>query len=647
MNIRFNRAGGVALLLCLLVSLFSLAGCQSGGTEVGNPSADSQSSGFADDRQLEIYVKEQLATTVVEGTWNVIMDPSSPTTNDGSEGDAEARDHSDTNIQEPGVDEADKMKTDGSYLYVAQQAGVRIVKLEAGGAMSAIAQVPAGGPVDSLYLYQSKLVALYHPTDAAGTDWCGVGDPSILVPCWIPAKAQTGVLIVDVQDPSNPVQLSNQIFDGSLVSSRRIEGKLHLVSRFMPDLPPLEHVYYATVGGKDDVVQRNRDALKGLSLNQLLPSFESRDAQGNVTQSGRLIATENFLRPTQPQGGSIVTISTFDLDKPQDAVVQSIGAVLDARHVYASTAAMYLAAETLDADGQVNTFFHKFDLNGERVAYAASGSVPGSVLNQFSLGEYEGVLRVATSTWSGGLANHVYCLRQEEGGLSIVGRLENLAPGERLYAARFIGTRGFLVTFVMIDPLFTLDLSDPTAPKVVGELKVPGYSDYIHPLGEDFLLTIGKSTTLYNGSTLLQGLQLSIFDVRDFANPALLFKEEIGVRGTGSQALYDHKAFTYWAANGLLAIPVNLYEFQTEPATPWAFGQPTFAGLYVYRVNPDTGFTFLGRIDTGSSIAMELYAPWTRGLFAAESVYAVTAPGIFSAQLSDIENTVTALNISP
>ncbi|HEX9778447.1 MAG TPA: beta-propeller domain-containing protein [Geopsychrobacteraceae bacterium] len=664
MKTRFGRWGWLRGWFCLLMTVVLLAGCHSGGTEVGNPGAGTLELGFADERALENYVKDQFAGAVVDLSAVTDLAGGAPATGDVAAPEAGAgegvRDYSGTNVQEAGVDESDKVKTDGNYLYVAQQGGVRIVRLAANGAMSAVARVSTDGPVDSLYHYRSLLVVLYHPLDAEGDDWCAmvgapepfIGAPAVM-PCWIPVGARTGVLIVNVQDPANPVRISDRVFDGSLISSRRIGGKLHLVSRFMPDLPPLEYYYDGGNETKSSVVQRNRQALQGLSLDDLIPAIESRDAAGNPIASGRLAGPENFLRPSYPQGGSVVTLTTFDLDNPAAESIGSISAILNARHVYASTTALYLAAEAWanDASGQAQTLLHKFDLSGGTAAYAASGSVPGTVLNQFSLGEYQDVLRVATSTWSwwgdSGQGNHVYCLRQNEGDLEIVGRLENLAPGERLYAARFMAEKGFLVTFVQVDPLFTLDLSDPADPKLVGELKVPGYSDYIHPLGADHLLTIGKNAIVADGGgTFLQGLQLSIFDVSDFANPTLSYRLEIGDRGTESQALHDHKAFSYWAEQGLLAIPVDLYEHLTVPQSPWEYGQPTFSGLYVYRIDPATGFDFQGRIDSSASAAPGFYYPlWARGLFVADAVYSVSAPAVSSAQLAAIETTVTVLDI--
>jgi uncharacterized secreted protein with C-terminal beta-propeller domain len=272
-----------------------------------------------------------------------------------------------------------------------------------------------------------------------------------------------------------------------------------------------------------------------------------------------------------------------------------------------------------------------------------TGEVPGQILNQFSLGEYEDVLRIATNsgTWGAGSLNNVYCLKVIGSRLEIIGKLEGLAPGEDIYSALFIGTRGFLVTFVKIDPLFTIDLSDPYNPIALGELKVPGYSDYIHPMDENHLITIGKDAIMDNGFAWYQGLQLSIFDVSDFENPLLLYKELIGDRGTSSEAEYNHKAFTFWAEENLLAIPVDLYEHEALPVNPYDWGTYKFSGLYVYRVTVENGFEYLGRINT--DISTYYYNDWLRGLFINNDVYAVNNEAVQSADIGDIENTVNEI----
>ncbi len=206
-----------------------------------------------------------------------------------------------------------------------------------------------------------------------------------------------------------------------------------------------------------------------------------------------------------------------------------------------------------------------------------------------------------------------------------------------------MGDRGYLVTFVKVDPLFTLDLSNPQAPQVVGELKVPGYSEYIHPYGDNYLITIGKDVQVEDLSWY-QGVQLSIFDISDFSNPSLLHKELIGDRGTSSEALYQHKAFTFWAGQDLLALPINLYEHLEPAAEPWQVGTATFKGLYVYQVSTDNGFNFLGRISTENESGTGLYSSaWTRGIFVDPNVYAVTGDAVRSAEIDNIEETIQTL----
>lgn len=242
------------------------------------------------------------------------------------------------------------------------------------------------------------------------------------------------------------------------------------------------------------------------------------------------------------------------------------------------------------------------------------------------------------------MRSNIYCFNETGNSLRVIGELEDLAPGEDIYAARFIGTRGFLVTFEKIDPLFAIDLTDPSNPVVAGELEVPGYSNYIHPLGENHLITLGKDVLLDKGTAWYQGLQLSIFDITDFSNPQLLYTQIIGDRGTDSEALVNHKAFTFWQTNNLLAIPVDLYEHQGEPEYPYSKGRHTFTGLYVYRISIENGFEYLGRISTAQD-ASQTYnnGYWSRGLFIDKHVYAVTPEVLRSANIDDIENSINTL----
>ncbi|UCH80409.1 MAG: beta-propeller domain-containing protein [Nitrospiraceae bacterium] len=663
----------VKFLSVILLSSIVLISC--GTTEESSNNNKDTGQGtmtvFTNEDELEAFLKEQIASAVVEYSFDTTEAETDTTGGSGNNSQGQGNSdgsqrYSDTNVQESGVDESDKIKTDGNYLYLAQEQAVKIIKLDTNEGMSVAGSIAARENIESLHLYGSILVALYLPADDNDDFWCGDASaggtveslPSISVtmPCWI-GRSRTGVLVINVKDPLKPERIKDLIFDGELVSSRLINGLLHIISRFRPTLPPLEYYYDRAQDEKSDVVRRNLDALKDVPLHDLVPSFELFDKDGKPFDSGLLVSAEDFMKPGDPQGSMVVSITTLDLNSPE-VDHESTGAVLDAIHVYASTSSLYLASEiwnynVADEDivSAVQTAIHKFNLTGKSISFSGSGLVPGSILNQFSFGEYKDILRVATSSWnwntdSGGERNNVYCLKEDENKLAIIGRLENLAPGEHLYAARFIGDKGYLVTFEKVDPLFTLDLSDPSDPELMGELKVPGYSDYIHPLGDNHLLTIGKDAIPYESWSYYQGLQLTIFDVTDFKNPVLLHKEPVGDRGTESEALHNHKAFTYWSEKNLLAIPIDLYEHQLKPQTPWERGIHVFSGLYVYRVKSDDGFSFLGRISTSNStLQYDRFYSWSRGLFLEDRVYAITPDTVNSAAIDDINNTMEVLPV--
>ena len=658
-SLRTARSAMGQFMWCVIpVLLFVLLSACSGGggSEVGNPG---MSSSFSSDSDLEKYLKDGLASSVlpasdVDGALQAVAAAEAPGNSSGLDGGSSESGYSETNLQETGVDEADKVKTDGEHIYIARGETVAIARTEAGAGATLVSQVKAPGTVSSLYLYDDLLVVLYVPVGGGGYPWpggIGLPEPTLRVgmPYWLPVEVKTGLLMVNIADRAAPQVTADWIFDGNLVSSRRIGNRLHLVQQFWPDLPPLQQNFDGNRESYDAVVASNRNELEGVPLENLLPMFEHRDGNGQLLGSGRVVATEDFLAPEAAEGGSIISLVSFDLDQPGQSFA-SLGAVLDAHLVYASQESLYLASQGYTGlfDGRDETVkVHKFDLSQPVVSYEASGTVPGWVLNQFSFGEAEGVLRVATTTgfnWGSSWSNNVYCLQADGTDLAVIGKLEGLAPGEKIYASRFIGERGFLVTFKRIDPLLTLDLSDPSDPKVIGELKVPGYSDYIHPLDENHLLTIGKDTALSGDVVYYQGLQLSIFDVSNFAQPTLLHSAKIGDRGTESEALQDHKAFGFWTERNLLALPVTLLEYTAPPEAPWSYGEFSFRGLYVYRVTPDNGFELQGRIDTTLGGSVPTFpVPWARGVFIGDDIHAITPEVVRSAVVEQISTTTNEL----
>ncbi|MCU0577801.1 MAG: beta-propeller domain-containing protein, partial [Desulfobacterota bacterium] len=458
--------------------------------------------------------------------------------------------------------------------------------------------------------------------------------------------ARTCVLIYDVSDPSAPVKRKEVEIEGTLVTSRIVGGRLHMVQQFLPVLPALDYEYNGTDADQADAVEGNAGALGTLSLDDLIPSYTSVDAQGHRSAETPLVTFRGFFRPAEPEGGSIITITTFDLED-EALPFTSMGFAGDAHTVYASSAALFLVSnsyEERDGAWSSRTIIHRFDLND--LTDIASGTVDGWIVNQFSLGEYDGVLRIATTEAlndSPGVTNTVTCLRPEGTSLDVVGRIDGITPGERIYSARFIEDRGYLVTFVQVDPLITLDLSDPENPSILGELVLPGYSTYIHPADGNALVTLGMNTMEEGGMVLSDGVQLSLFDVSIPERPELVDRVTIGDNGTNSEALWNHKAFTFLADGNLIAFPVDIYEGSAGPV--WSStGTYSFSGLYVYSMDADEGFTYLGRIDTQPGEEY-FYSTWTRGVFMDGTVHAVNAEAVRSADLLDIEHTLSRLDL--
>ncbi|RJP89591.1 MAG: hypothetical protein C4518_09845 [Desulfobacteraceae bacterium] len=643
-----------------LAVALALAGCNEGGSSKKTDTV----SGFKSDEMLTSYLKDQYASSATPFPVRYyMMETDAATPSSG-----EDKGFSGTNIQEAGVDESDVMKTDGDYLYVANDREVRIVAARPAESMSVVGHVKTSGWIDSIFLYDGKLVILYRPSNGNDGPILYRADEKISVgmPYWIPYQEKTGMLIVDVANPTNPEIIKDIQVDGYLVTARITGGNLHVVAQYMSNLPPLEIWYDGSEVGKEAVTEANNKTLASLTLDDFVPSYTVCDAGGEVIEKGRAVSTKNFIRPDDSNGGTMISIITIDMENPA-ADFTSMGFIADAHNVYASTRSLYLVSTIYNyedvekpADAGIGfapvwtnptfeTQIYKFDL-GDKVTFAAEGRVDGEILNQFSLGEYDGVLRIATTTgntWEGTSRNHVFCLENNGEALNVIGSIRDLAPGERLYSARFAGERGFLVTFVQVDPLFTLDLSDPANPAVAGELKVPGYSTYLHPLNENYLLSVGQDTIVEGDIVKNGGLQLSIYDISDFSDPQLLHTEKIGDSGTYSEAMYNHKAIAFWPEQNLLALPVN--EYQTTPSENGDLWENTFNGMVVYRLTDDFDFQKLGRMNlyTYDELDTTYYYPaWFRGVFIDDYFYGMTSAAVKAAPVDNIKEPFIALDLT-
>lgn len=497
-------------------------------------------------------------------------------------------DYSQTNVQVEGVDEADIVKTDGTYIYAVQDGMIRIIRAVPGSAMDVVSLIDLGDSSFSpseLYLDQDRLVV-------TGSIW--KEQPYQIMQKVIPGlypypygRQRTQVRLYDVSDRTNP-KLSRELsFDGSLVSSRRIGDKMYLVMN-----QGFTWVGPMPLYREENVVPSYTDSAKGESD---LPVAKC----GDVTILPHVPQPEYLIVAVVP-----LTSATAEVKK--EVVVGS------AQDLYVSTSNLYVAATEWSyfwregtGSSAEKTHFYRFALTADGVSFKTKGSVPGHILNQFSMDEHEQSFRVATTagnTWdsSNPSTNSLYVLNLD---LERVGAVEGIAPGEQIYSVRFMGDRTYMVTFKNTDPFFVIDTSDPRNPRIIGKLKIPGYSNYLHPYDETHILGFGKEAEDSKDGNFAwyQGMKVALFDVTDPNNPKEMSKVVIGDRGTQSPLLSNHKALLFDRARNLLAFPVSVARISdaAKQQGSWdspAYGDTVFQGAYVYNVDLQNGLTLRGTI---------------------------------------------------
>jgi uncharacterized secreted protein with C-terminal beta-propeller domain len=469
-----------------------------------------------------------------------------------------APEHSTTNVQEEGVDEPDVVKTDGRRLVTVASGQLQVLDL--GGSTPRVAgrlPLPEQSGETQLLLTGDRVLVLrpqygdVEPMPGVARSMPAPGGVASFAPMRT-GSTRTDVTVVDIADEGNPTVVADLVVDGSLVAARMVDGTARLVVRAAP--PSLPFVFPSgSQESIDAATAANQRVVADSTLDDWLPTY-TYDEPGHAEAhaKARLVDCGDVRRPTVFSGVGTLSVFTVDAADPRPGPAASVLGAGDT--VYASAADLYVTSTEWKTDGPpASTQIHAFDISDKvRTRYLASGSVPGTLLSSYALSEDKGVLRVATSAVDQAQGSSVTVLRRDGDVLAPIGSIDGLGKDERLYGVRFLGDRGYVVTFRQMDPLHVIDLADPTHPVLAGALEIPGYSAYLHPVGDHRLLGVGEAGT-EQGRPL--GAQVSLFDVSDPAHPTRLANTVLGAGH--SEVEFDPHAFLYWAKTGLALVPLQ------------------------------------------------------------------------------------------
>ena len=532
-----------------------------------------------------------------------------------------------TNVQEAGVDEPDVVKTSGSTVLIVARG--RLWSVDGSASPSAVLDsVDVPGYSSELLVFGTRALVISSFDGGAVpiASQVGIVPPSR----WL---GKTRLSEVDISDPRAIKVTRTYDVEGSYTSARLTGATARVV--LTTAARGIEMPSVSGSASPGTARRKWRRAVRRTRTRAWLPSAVLRDRTTGKAKRRAAVRCRQVRRTQRFSGFGTITVLTIDMNRGLPAV-DADALMTDGDTVYASQDRLFVASERwLGYDpsrrevlDEAATGLHAFSTAREgETNYVASGEVPGYLLNQWSLSEHEGVLRVATTSsppWDAGMrsSSAVRTLEQREGRLEEIGRVGGLGEGERIYAVRFMGDTGYVVTFRQTDPLFVLDLANPRAPRKVGELKVPGYSAYLHPVAEGLLLGVGQDADS-EGAT--QGAQLSLFDVSDPERPKRVDTESLG-RDSYTDVEDDHHAFTWWAPGSLAVLPVAEFD-----------GEDTTRVARAFRVDRAGGIQPVARILAGDD-------RYRRSLVLGDRLLLVGDEGVFSAPVASPEaGMVTAL----
>ena len=608
----------------------------------------------------------------------------------------EGTDYSGTNNQEQGVDEADFVKTDGFHIYFLDSGVLQILDVPEFGEIEFASSTSIEGSPTAMMLDGDNLVVIssvyswsLNSNDPLadrmgwGDDWYGWRTSTL-----------TKFTVFDVSNSSDP-QISRELYiEGYYMTAREVASTVRTVTHTWMDIPDLQTWLQYPDGywnlDYDDpnrrvlreqaaaaAISHNKEVLRSITLEDILPQVHERVGDQIITHHMSGEDCSDFAAPQYSFNRGFTSIFTIDLMSEQlDFEADHI--VGNWPMVYASQDVLVITENSWDwwwfwGNDDLNeaTNIHTFDISQSgTTTYTGSGRVDGTINDQFSVSEFEGVVRVATTTgqWARWwmedpepMQSHVVTfghsmdLETGQHSLTELGRVDGIAYNESIWSARFVGDRAYIVTFENMDPLWTIDLSDPTEPRIMGELEVPGVSTYIHPLSDDTILTIGLGPADEETGLGLDWshTRLSLFDVSNFSDPQLsevlslspVEDPENGWSWAYSEATWEHKAFQYWEPKGMLAIPMNTYRYDYfyDSAGKYHYDYDWVSKLMIVNISED-GMEIHGEVDHSEFYESDENRWWNsynirRSIFMGDYIYAISHGGITVTNLDSLNQT--------
>ncbi len=672
----------------LLLSLMMLGAC--GGSTEDAVNQEMALSRFDSCEAMEQHLTESFLYSLTNsyGHFGGIEEDIAVDSADASGGgDSPPSDYSTTNVQEKGVDEADLVKTDGEHVYVINQGVLSIIDSWPAEEAKLIGELDLesigrdGYITEDMFLFEDRILVFSREwnersaTDDSGKEMSDRGST------WI---SQTGMIVIDISDRSAPKVVQEKLIDGSVVSARMIGSNVYTVlsnNMSMPreiydtmsDLPwwiwesLFDELYADGVADRLEAREKLKDlfrpvvkaAVSDRGAESFLPLITHEDGS-----TDRALSCSDILHSMEISDPGLTTVAHIDLADDEVSIsAEATGVMMGSSTVYASRENLYIAQSSFgwwDGISPIDreTRIHRVALDGARSRYESTGVVGGYLHNQFSMSEHNGMLRVSTTfdDWWWGTdgddeltGNNVFILDATQPQMGLIGAVTGLAPGERIYSTRFQGDRAFMVTFVQIDPLFTLDLSNPTEPKAVGELKIPGYSSYLHPIGDDHVLGVGMDGD-WDGR--LSGVAISLFDVSDFGDPKQQDQLTLDCDDSWSEALWNHHAILVY--DDVVAIPAYGYTWSASDDEDEHWGGSSYqSGLVVAEIDVEEGLTQRGFVNhrplveeiycegEGEACDSSYVPQMRRSLVIEGNLFSISELGVMVSKVTDPETPLT------